>query len=105
MALIQYREISSEQQRTYGHGGNTMKKGTITKLLYKGQKVYAVVAGFDETDVTVRFPSCGVSGTVEIIELIVPKAACRKPMYLGQTAEMATLIRQLARVTLEDEVQ
>ena len=76
-----------------------MKKGTITKLLYKGQKVYAVVAGFDDTDVTVRFPSCGVSGTVEIIELIVPEAACRKPMYLGQTAEMATLIRQLARST------
>jgi hypothetical protein len=82
-----------------------MKKGTITKLLYQGQKVYAVVAGFDETEVTVRFPLCGISGTVEIMEIIVPKADCRKPLHLGQTAEMATLIRQLARVPLENEVQ
>jgi hypothetical protein len=73
-----------------------MKKGTITKLIYKGQKVYAVVAGFDETDVTVRFPLCGISGTVEIIEIIVPKADCRKPMQLGacpsnaKSAVMAT---------------
>jgi hypothetical protein len=82
-----------------------MKKGTITKLIYKGQKVYAVVAGFDETDVTVRFPLCGISGTVEIIEIIVPKADCRKPMHLGQDAEMATLIRQLVGVPLEKEGQ
>ena len=82
-----------------------MKKGLITKVLHKGQKVYGVVAGFDETDVTVRFPFCGISGTVEICEVTVPKSDCRKPTYIGQDAEMATLIRQLVGVPLENEVQ
>jgi hypothetical protein len=82
-----------------------MKKGTITKLIYKSQKVYAVSVGFDETDITVRFPFCGVSGTVEIMELVVPKADCRKPIHLGQDNEMATLIRQLVGVPLEKEGQ
>lgn len=80
-----------------------MKKGVITKVLFKGQKVYGVISEFDETNATVRFPFCGVSGTVEICEITVPKSDCRKPMYLGQTAEMATLIRQLVGVPLEKE--
>jgi len=33
-----------------------MKKGLITKVLHKGQKVYGVITGFDETNATVRFP-------------------------------------------------
>jgi hypothetical protein len=78
-----------------------MKKGTITKLLHKGQKVYGVITGFDEASTTVRFPFCGVSGTVEICEVTVPKSDCRKPMYLGQDAEITTLIRQLVGVPLE----
>ena len=78
-----------------------MKNGAVTKLLYKGQKVYAVVAGFDD-NVTVRFPLCGTGGTVEIIEIIVPKADCRKPM-LRQDTELATFIRQLSGVTLGKE--
>jgi hypothetical protein len=82
-----------------------MKKGLITKILHKGQKVYGVITGFDETDITVRFPFCGISGTVEIVEIIVPQSDCRKPMYLGQNAEMATLIRQLVVVSLEKEGQ
>ena len=82
-----------------------MKKGLITKILHKGQKVYAVIVGFDETDVTVRFPFCGISSTVEIVEVTIPKADCRKPMHLGQDAEMATLIRQLVGVPLEKEGQ
>jgi hypothetical protein len=82
-----------------------MKKGLITKVLHKGQKVYAVIVGFDEANVTVRFPFSGVSGTVEIVEIVVPKADCRKPMHLGQDAEMATLIRQLVGVSLEKEGQ
>ena len=75
----------------------------ITKVLFKGQKVYGVIAEFDETNVTVRFPFSGVSGTVEICEITVPKSDCRTPMHLGQTAEMATLIRQLVGVPLERE--
>jgi len=73
-----------------------MKKGLITKVLFKGQKVYAVITEFDDTNVMVRFPFSGVSGTVEIIEIIVPKADCRKPMQLGacpsnaKSAVMAT---------------
>jgi hypothetical protein len=82
-----------------------MKKGLITKILHKGQKVYAVIVGFDETDVTVRFPFCGISSTVEIVEVTIPKADCRKPMHLGQDAEMATLIRQLVGVPLEKDNQ
>ena len=81
-----------------------MKKGAITKLLYKKQKVYAVVAGFDETDVTVRFPICGVSGQVEIAEQTLPAADCRKPM-LRQDTELATFIRQLTGVPLQKEGQ
>jgi hypothetical protein len=73
----------------------------ITKALHKGQKVYGVITGFDEANATVRFPFCGVSGTVEICDLTVPKSDCRKPMYLGQNAEMATLIRQLVGVPLQ----
>ncbi len=72
-----------------------MKKGTITKLLYKGQKVYAVVAGFDETDTTVRFPFSSENNMVEVVEIVVPNSDCRKPT-LGQDSELATLIRQLA---------
>ena len=75
-----------------------MKKGLIKKVLHKGQKTYGVITGFDETNTTVRFPFCGVSGTVEIVEITVPKADCRKLMLLGQDAEMATLIRQLVGV-------
>ena len=82
-----------------------MKKGTITKLIYKGQKMYGVIAEFDETSTTVRFPFFGVSGTVEICEITVPKSDCRKPMYIGQDAEMATLIRQLVGVPLQKEGQ
>jgi hypothetical protein len=82
-----------------------MKEGLITKVLHKGQKVYGVITEFDETNTTVRFPFCGVSGTVEICEITVPKADCRKPMYLGQDAEMATLIRQLVGVSLQKEDQ
>ena len=82
-----------------------MKKGLITKVLHKGQKVYGVITGFDETNATVRFPFSGVSGTVEIAEITVPKSDCRKPMYLGQNAEMATLIRQLVGVPVQKEVQ
>src|ERR1035438_2496511 len=70
-------ETFPSRGRTYGHGGNTMKKGTITKLLHKGQKVYGVITGFDEASTTVRFPFCGVSGTVEICEVTVPKSDCR----------------------------
>ena len=80
-----------------------MKKGLITKVLHKGQKVYGVITGFDDASTTVRFPFCGVSSTVEIVEVIIPKADCRKPMHLGQDAEMATLIRQLVGVPLERE--
>ena len=82
-----------------------MKKGTITKLIYKGQKVYGVITGFEETNTTVCFPFCGISGTVEICEITVPKSDCRKPLHLGQTAEMATLIRQLVGVPLQKEDQ
>jgi len=82
-----------------------MKKGLITKVLFKGQKVYAVITEFDDTNVMVRFPFSGVSGTMEIIEIIVPKSDCRKPLHLGQTAETATLIRQLVGVPLEKEGQ
>ena len=82
-----------------------MKNGMITKLIHKGQKVYGVITGFDDTNTTVRFPFCGVSGTVEICEITVPNSDCRKPLHLGQTAEMATLIRQLVGVPLEKEVQ
>jgi ribosomal protein S1 len=82
-----------------------MKKGLITKVLHKGQKVYGVITGFDETDITVRFPFCGVSGTVEIAEITAHNSDCRKPMYLGQNAEMATLIRQLVGVPLQKEEQ
>jgi hypothetical protein len=82
-----------------------MKKGLITKVLHKGQKVYGVITGFDEANATVRFPFCGVSGAVEICEITVPKSDCRKPLHLGQTAEMATLIRQLVGVPMEREGQ
>ena len=82
-----------------------MKKGLITKVIFKGQKVYGVISEFDETNVTVRFPFCGVSGTVEICAITIPPSDCRKPKYLGQDAEMATLIRQLVGVPLENEVQ
>jgi len=82
-----------------------MKKGLITKVLHKGQKVYGVITGFDETDVTIRFPFSGVSGTVEIVEIIVPQSDCRKPMYLGQDAKVATLIRQLVGVPLQKDNQ
>lgn len=82
-----------------------MKEGTITKLIHKGQKVYGVITEFDEANVTVRFPFCGVSGTVEICEITVPNTDCRKPIHLGQTAEMATLIRQLVGVPLQKEDQ
>jgi len=82
-----------------------MKKSLITKVLHKGQVVYGVITEFDETTVTVRFPFAGVSGTVEIVETTVPKSDCRKPIYLGQDAEMATLIRQLVGVPLEKEGQ
>jgi len=57
-----------------------MKNGMITKLIHKGQKVYGVITGFDDTNVTVRFPICGVSGQVEIAEQTLPAADCRKPM-------------------------
>ena len=67
--------------------------------------MYGVVSELDETDVTVRFPFCGISGTVEIAEVTVQKSDCRKPMYLGQDAEMATLIRQLVGVPLQKEGQ
>jgi ribosomal protein S1 len=70
-----------------------MKKGLITKILHKGQKVYGVITGFEEANVTVRFPFGGVSGTVEICEITIPKSDCRNPLHLGQTAETATLIR------------
>jgi hypothetical protein len=83
---------------------DTMKKGLITKVLFKGQKVYGVISEFDEANVTVRFPICGVSGQVEIAEQILPAADCRKPM-LRQDTELATLIRQLVGVPLEKEVQ
>jgi ribosomal protein S1 len=82
-----------------------MKNGMIIKLIHKGQKVYGVITGFDDTNTTVRFPFSGVSGTVEIVEITVPKSDCRKPMHLGQDAEMATLIRQLVGVPLEKEGQ
>jgi hypothetical protein len=82
-----------------------MKKGLITKVLHKGQTVYGVITGSDETNTTVRVPFCGVSGSVEICEVTVPKADCRKPMYVGQDAEMATLIRQLVGVPLQKEDQ
>jgi len=82
-----------------------MKKGLITKLLHKGQKVYGVITGFDDTNTTVRFPFCGISGTVEIVEITVPTSDCRKPMHIGQDAEMATLILQLVGVPLQKEVQ
>jgi hypothetical protein len=82
-----------------------MKKGLITKVLHKGQKVYGVITGFDDTNTTVRFPFSGVSSTVEIVEVTIPKADCRKPMHLGQDAEMATLIRQLVGVPMEKEGQ
>jgi hypothetical protein len=80
-----------------------MKKGLITKVLHKGQKVYGVITEFEEANVTVRFPFCGVSGTVEICEVTVPKSDCRKPTYIGQDAEIATLIRQLVGVSLQKE--
>jgi hypothetical protein len=82
-----------------------MKKGLITKVLHKGQKTYGVITEFDGANATVRFPFCGISGTVEICEVTVPKSDCRKPMYLGQDAEIATLIRQLVGVPLEKEGQ
>jgi hypothetical protein len=82
-----------------------MKTGLITKVLHKGQKVYGVITGFDDASTTVRFPFCGVSGTVEIAEITVPKSDCRKPLHLGQDAEMATLIRQLVGLPLEKEEQ
>jgi hypothetical protein len=82
-----------------------MKKGMITKILHKGQKAYGVITEFDETNATVRFPICGVSGQVEIAEQTLPLSDCRKPMYLGQDAEMATLIRQLVGVPLQKEGQ
>jgi len=82
-----------------------MKKGVITKILHKGQKVYGVITGFDDASTTVRFPFSGVSSTVEIVEVTIPKADCRKPMHLGQDAEMATLIRQLVGVPMEKEGQ
>jgi ribosomal protein S1 len=82
-----------------------MKKGLITKVLHKGQKMYGVIAEFDEANVTVRFPICGVSGQVKIAEITFPKADCRKPTYLGQDAEIATLIRQLVGVPLQKEGQ
>ena len=79
-----------------------MKKGLITKILHKGQKVYGVIAEFDETNVTVRFPICGVSGQVEIGEQTLSISDCRKPM-LKQDSELATFIRQLTGVPLEKE--
>jgi len=82
-----------------------MKKGLITKVVHKGQKVYGVITESDETNATVRFPFSGVSGTVEIVEITVPTSDCRKPMHIGQDAEMATLIRQLVGVPLQKEVQ
>jgi hypothetical protein len=82
-----------------------MKNGMITKLLHKGQKVYGVITVFDDASTTVRFPFCGISGTVEIVEVTIPKADCRKPTYLGQDAEIATLIRQLVGVPLQKEDQ
>ena len=81
-----------------------MKKGVITKVLHKGQKVYGVITGFDETNTTVRFPFCGVSGTVEIIEIIVPKSDCRKPV-MRRDSEVTVLIRQLVGVPLVKEGQ
>ena len=81
-----------------------MKKGPITKVLFKGRKVYAVIAEFGETNVTVRFPICGVSGQVEIAEQTLPAADCRKPM-LRQDTELATFIRQLTGVPLQKEGQ
>jgi hypothetical protein len=80
----------------------TMKNGMITKLIHKGQKVYGVITGFDDTNTTVRFPFCGISGMVEICEVTVPNTDCRKPM-LGQDSELATFIRQLTGVPLEKE--
>ena len=64
-----------------------------------------MITKFDEANATVRFPFCGISSTVEIVEVTIPKADCRKPMHLGQDAEMATLIRQLVGVPLEKEDQ
>jgi hypothetical protein len=71
-----------------------MKKGMITELLYKGQKVYAVVAGFDDTDTTVRFPFSDELNMVEVVEIIVPNSKCSKPT-LEQNSELAVFIRQL----------
>jgi hypothetical protein len=40
---------------------------------------------------------------VEIAEQTLPLSDCRKPMYLGQDAEVATLIRQLVGAPLQKE--
>jgi len=82
-----------------------MKKGPITKVLFKGRKVYAVIAEFGETNVTVRFPICGVSGQVEIAEQTLPAADYRKPMLRQDTGvhrryiEMFTEPRRSPRFT------
>ena len=81
-----------------------MKKGLITKVLHKGQKTYGVITEFDETKTTVRFPFCGVSGTVEIVEITVPKSDCRKPV-MRQDSEVTVLISQLVGVPLVKEGQ
>lgn len=99
-SLIVCRCARDSRTRTYikarrqRHGANGNEERHDHQGDVQREEGVGVIAGFDETDTTVRFPFSSENNTVEVVEIVVRNSECRKPK-LGQDSELATFIRQL----------